>query len=67
MPLSEAQKRAVKKYNSKAYDEIKARVKKGQKQVLQAIAEQQGESLNGYIKNAVKAQYLSDTGKNIEL
>lgn len=67
MPLSEAQKRAVKKYNSKAYDEIKARVKKGQKQVLQAIAEQQGESLNGYIKKALQAKISIDTGEKIDL
>ncbi len=39
--ISEAQKRAVKKYNAKTYDEIKTRVKKCQKQTLQAIAEEQ--------------------------
>ena len=43
MALTEAQKRAVKKYNAKAYDEIKIRVKRGQKQVLKDIAEEHGE------------------------
>lgn len=38
MAYSEAQKKAVKKYNEKAYDEIKLRVKKGQKQIIQDYA-----------------------------
>lgn len=38
MAYSEAQKRAVKKYNEKSYDEIKLRVKKGQKQIIQDYA-----------------------------
>ena len=32
MAYSEAQKKAVKKYNEKSYDEIKVRVKKGNKE-----------------------------------
>lgn len=35
MAYSEAQKKAVKKYNEKSYDEIKVRVKKGQKEIIQ--------------------------------
>lgn len=38
MAYSEAQKKAVKKYNEKAYDEIKIRVKKGQKKIIQEYA-----------------------------
>ncbi len=67
MALTEAQKRAVKKYNAKAYDEIKIRVKRGQKQVLKDIAEEHGESLNGYIKKAVQTKIKADTGEEIEL
>ncbi len=67
MALSEARKRANAKYNAKAYDEIKTRVKKGQKKVLKAIANEQGYSLNRYIKKAVQAEILNDIGKDIDL
>lgn len=67
MAISEARKRANAKYNAKAYEQVPFRVKKGQKQVLKDIAEQQDESLNGYIKSAVQAKILDDTGKEIEL
>lgn len=46
---SEAQKRAVAKYNAKAYDEIKIRVPKGDKDKFKAFAESQGKSLNQMI------------------
>lgn len=64
---SEAQKKAVAKYNAKAYDEIKTRVPKGKKEVLQAIAKEQGISLNCYTKQALQAKIKADTGENIEL
>ncbi len=67
MPYNEAQKKATAKYNLKAYDEIKVRVPKGKKEELQNVAENQGKSLNGYIKEAVANKYKADTGKNIEL
>lgn len=55
------------KYNEKAYDRINLTVKKGTKQNLQEVAKEKGESINGYIKSAVKTQYRSDTGEDIEL
>ena len=64
---SEAQKKAVAKYNAKAYDEIKTRVPKGKKEVLQAIAKEQGISLNSYTKQALQAKIKADTGVDIEL
>ena len=64
---SEAQKKAVAKYNAKAYDEIKIRVPKGKKTVIQDIAEQQGKSVNGYIKEAVTDKIKADTGQDIDL
>jgi len=64
---SEAQKKAVAKYNAKAYDEMKIRVKKGSKQLIEDAAQANNESVNGYVKRAVKAQYEADTGKEIEL
>ena len=55
------------RYNSKAYDEIKLRVKKGQKQAIEAIARDNNESINGYVKKAIKEQIKSDTGNDIDL
>lgn len=53
MPISEARKRANRKYNEKAYDRIALTVKKGEKDRLKAHAEQQGETLNGFINRAI--------------
>ncbi|MCM1329014.1 MAG: antitoxin [Ruminococcus sp.] len=55
------------RYAAKAYDRLQIIVKKGKKSELQTAAEQQGESLNGYIKKAVREQYKKDTGKDIDL
>ena len=41
------------KYNAKAYDDIRLRVPKGQKEAIQAFAEQNGESLNGFINRLI--------------
>ena len=54
MPISEARRRANEKYNAKAYDQIQFRVKKGQKQVIQAHAERQGESMAAFIARATQ-------------
>ncbi|MEE0266282.1 MAG: hypothetical protein U0L18_11445 [Acutalibacteraceae bacterium] len=53
MALTEAQKRANAKYNAKAYDRVELKVKKGKKETIKAHAEQQGESLNGFINRAI--------------
>ena len=42
-------------------------VQKGTKDTIKAHAEEQGESLNGYIKKAVADRYKGDTGNDIEL
>ena len=41
------------RYNEKAYDRIALTVKKGEKDRLKAHAEQQGETLNGFINRAI--------------
>lgn len=41
------------RYNAKTYDEIKIRVPKGKKDLIQAHAEAQGESTNGFINRAI--------------
>ena len=54
MAATEVQKRARKKYLSEKIDEIKMRVPKGEKEILRAHAEAQGESLNGFLCRAAK-------------
>lgn len=49
-----SQKAATAKYNAKAYDEIKFRVKKGVKPLLKELAETQDMSLNEFILTAVE-------------
>lgn len=41
------------RYNLKAYDEIKVRVAKGQKEAIKAHAEAHGESVNAFIGRAI--------------
>jgi len=53
MAISEAQKKAVAKYNAANYERIELRVEKGQKDIIKAHAESKGESLNGFINRAI--------------
>lgn len=54
MGLSEARKRANDKWREK-FDEIRFRVPKGQKEMIQAHAEKHGDqSLNAFLVRAVK-------------
>lgn len=53
MPVSKAQQKAVSKYMKENYDELKARIPKGQKEIIKAHAEAQGESLNAFINRAI--------------
>lgn len=48
------------RYNAKAYDEIKVRVPKGQKEVIQAHAEAQGKSVNGFVNEAIEEKMARD-------
>lgn len=41
------------KYNAKAYDEIKVRVHKGEKEEIKAFAASNGMSLNEFITTAI--------------
>ncbi len=67
MAVSKAQQKATANYKAKNYDRIALEVKKGTKDTIKAHAEEQGESLNGYIKTAVATRYKEDTGKDIDL
>lgn len=55
--VSKAQIKAKDKYNKKTYEQVMFRVKIGEKSELQAIAEQQGMSLNAFITTAL-SEYI---------
>ena len=67
MPVSKAQQKAVAKYIKNNYDRIELKVIKGAKNLIEEAAKANNESINGYVKRAVKAQYEADTGARIEL
>ena len=53
MAISEARHRANEKWNAKAYDEIKVRVPKGEKEKIQAFAQERQETVNGFINRLI--------------
>lgn len=44
------------RYNAKAYDSYLVRIPKGQKATIQAVADKEGESINGYTNKALLAR-----------
>ena len=50
---SEFEDRIYEKWNAKAYDEIKVRVPKGDKEKIQAYAQSHGETVNGFINRLI--------------
>lgn len=55
------------KYASENYDRVGLMLKKGSKDKLLEAAKVSGESINSYIKRAIKAQYDKECGEKIEL
>ncbi len=51
---SDAQRKAVAKYNTANYDQIQIRVRKGYRDVITAHAAANGESLNGFVCRAIE-------------
>lgn len=51
--VSDAQRRAVAKYNAANYDRVELRLDKGRKETVKAHADTQGESLNAFINRAI--------------
>ncbi|MGN0441679.1 MAG: hypothetical protein ACI4FO_03160 [Acutalibacteraceae bacterium] len=49
------------RYNAKAYDELKIRVSKGNKDIIKAHAAEQGESLNGFVNRAIDEAMKRDS------
>lgn len=62
MALTESQASANKKYHQK-FDDIKLRVPKGQREVLQTHAQSQGESLNSFLTRAANETMARDLSK----
>lgn len=59
---SESKRRAIAKYNDKAYDQILVRVHKGERKKISAAAEAAGMSLNGFITTAIERLMESNKG-----
>ena len=53
MAISEAQQRAVAKYNAANYERVELRLKKGKKALLKFHAQTHGESLNEFVNRAI--------------
>lgn len=62
MAVPKANQRAVTKYIRNNYDEVKIRVYKGQREILQQVAEQQGISVNAYVSRAMRQAMEQDGG-----
>ena len=54
MATSKSQLNASKKYISERLDEIKLRVPKGEREIIKSHAEKMGQSLNGFVRRAIK-------------
>ena len=52
-PASKAQQKAVNKYMKSNYDRVNLVMPTGKKDIIQAHAAQQGESVNAYINRAI--------------
>ncbi len=58
---SKARIEANNRYNAKAYDRINIAVPKGQKDIIKAHAEQNGESINGFVNRTIDETMQRDT------
>lgn len=51
--VSDAQKKAIKKYQAANYEFVKIRLNKGEKDIITQKAKEQGTSINEYIRNKI--------------
>ena len=61
--ISDAQRRAVAKYNAANYDRGELRLEKGQKDIIKSHAESKGESLNAFINRAIAETVSRDKAR----
>lgn len=66
MPVSKAQQKAQNKWIAKAYDRINLTVPKGKKDTIQAHAEAQGQSVNGFINAAIDEKMGKSSQRPVE-
>lgn len=64
MAVSKKQQACVARYTKSHYDDIKIRVKKGERDKLQTLAAEQGMSLNAFIITAIE-QYIEQLNKTM--
>lgn len=57
---TKAQMKATRKWNENNLDRLYINVPKGQKDIIKAIAESKGESLNSYVGKAIQKQLEED-------
>jgi len=60
-PATKAEQKAVNKYIRNNYDRFSLVLPKGRKAELQEHAQQQGESLNGFVNRAIDHEVERDT------
>ena len=58
---TDAMRKAIKKYQTEKVDDIRIRVPKGRKEEIKAHAENQGESLNGFVVRAIDETMQRDS------
>ncbi len=64
MAYTQARNRATQKYAKAHLDRIYLSVRKGQKELMQAAAQAQGESLSTYIQKAVAMRMEAEQNEN---
>lgn len=51
---------SIKRYEDKAYDKVLVRMPKGKKEIIQAHTENKGQSVNGFINEAIDEKLERD-------
>lgn len=54
---------SIKRYEDKAYDKVLVRMPKGKKEVIQSHTEKTGQSINGFINDAIDEKLERETQK----
>ena len=60
MTVSKAQKAATAKYEAKVYDKVLVRLHRGKKSEIKAAAKPKGQSVNGFISEAIDEKLQRD-------
>ena len=65
MAPTEAQKRAIEKWNREKVDDLRIRVPKGQREVIREHAASQGETINAFVFRAITEAIEHDNQKQL--